>query len=201
MDNKQQTFIFFGRSGSGKGTQANLLMDLLEKEKGAKPVYIETGQKFREFIAKENNYLSGLTRKVLEEGALLPVFLPIWIWTRELIEKYTGSEDLVLDGLCRRPEEAEVLDSAMKFLGLQKPNIVYINTSKAWSLKRLKERGREDDDKEEDMLRKLNWFDWNVMPAMAYFHENKDYNFIEINGEQSIEDVHAEILQKVSIKK
>jgi adenylate kinase family enzyme len=29
MDN-QQTFIFFGRSGSGKGTQANLLIEFLE---------------------------------------------------------------------------------------------------------------------------------------------------------------------------
>ena len=197
MQNNQQTFIFFGRSGSGKGTQATLLMDFLEKEKGQKPVYIETGQKFREFIAKEDNHLSGLTRKVLDEGALLPVFLPIWIWTRELIEKYTGKEDLILDGLCRRPEEATVLDSAMKFLKIERPNVIYINTSKNWSLTRLKERGREDDDKEEDMLRKLNWFDWNVVPAMSYFHESKDYNFIEINGEQSIEDVHKEIMQKV----
>lgn len=195
--NQQQTFIFFGRSGSGKGTQANLLRDYLEKEKGSKVVYIETGQKFREFIAKEDNYLSSLTRNVLEEGALLPVFLPIWIWTRELIEKFTGKEDLVLDGLCRRPEEAGVLDSAIKFMGITRPQVIYINTSKNWSLDRLKERGREDDDKEEDMLRRLNWFDWNVMPAMSYFHESKDYDFHEINGEQSIEDVHKEIMKKV----
>ncbi len=85
----------------------------------------------------------------------------------------------------------------MKFYGLKKPNIIYINTDKGWSLKRLRERGRDDDDKEEDMMRKLNWFDWQVMPAMSYFHENPEYNFLEINGEQSIEEVHAEILKKV----
>ena len=196
MDN-QQTFIFFGRSGSGRGTQANLLMDFLEKQKGAKPVYIETGEKFRNFIKKEDNHTSQMTRKVLDQGGLMPVFMPIWLWTGELVEKFSGKEDLILDGLCRRPDEAPVLDSALKFYGLKKPNIIYIKPGKNWSLEKLRSRGREDDDKEEDMMRKLSWFDWNVMPAMSYFHGNDYYNFIEINGERTIEEVHAEIIQKV----
>ncbi|MEZ4103170.1 MAG: nucleoside monophosphate kinase [Candidatus Paceibacterota bacterium] len=197
MDNNQQTFIFFGRSGSGKGTQANLLIDFLEKKKGTKAVYIETGQKFRNFVKQDDNYTSGLTQKVLDQGGLMPVFMPIWLWTGELVENFSGKEDLILDGLCRRLDEAPVLDSALRFYGIEKPNIIYINTGKNWSLEKLRSRGREDDDKEEDMLRKLSWFDWNVMPAMAYFHGNPYYNFIEINGEQSIEEVHAEIIQKV----
>jgi len=196
MDN-QQTFVFFGRSGSGKGTQAKLLIEYLDKNKTNKNLYIETGQYFRDFIAKEHNHSANLTRKVLDEGGLMPVFMPIWLWTGILVEKFTGKEDLILDGLCRRPDEAPVLDSAVKFFGLKKPFIIYINTDKEWSLKRLKERGRSDDDKEEDMLRKLNWFDWNVVPAMSYFHENEDYNFIEVNGEKSIEEVHAEIVSKI----
>jgi len=200
MDN-QQTFIFFGRSGSGKGTQANLLIQYLNKHKTNGNLYVETGQKFRNFISQEENHTSNMTRKVLDEGGLMPVFMPIWLWTGELVERFSGKEDLILDGLCRRPDEAPVLDSALKFYGLQKPNIVYINTSKNWSVEKLRSRGRPDDDKEEDMLRKLSWFDWNVMPAMAYFHENDDYNFIEINGEKSIEEVHSEIIEKVFGKK
>lgn len=196
MDN-QQTFIFFGRSGSGKGTQANLLIEYLNKNKTNGNLYIETGQKFRNFISQEENHTSQMTRKVLDEGGLMPVFMPIWLWTGELVEKFSGKEDLILDGLCRRPDEAPVLDSALKFYGLKKPNIIYINTGKNWSLEKLRSRGREDDDKEEDMMRKLSWFDWNVMPAMSYFHGNDYYNFIEINGERTIEEVHAEIIQKV----
>lgn len=194
---KQQTFIFFGRSGSGKGTQAKLLIEHLNKVKNNGNLYIETGQHFRNFIANESNHSASLTRKVLDEGGLMPVFMPIWLWAGIIVEKFTGKEDLILDGLCRRKDEAPVLDSAIKFFGLEKPYIIYINTGKEWSLKRLRERGREDDDKEEDMLRKLNWFDWNVMPAMSYFHESKDYNFIEVNGEKSIEEVHAEIIQRI----
>ncbi|MDQ5901294.1 MAG: adenylate kinase [Patescibacteria group bacterium] len=194
---KQQTFIFFGRSGSGKGTQAKLLIEHLNKVKSNGNLYIETGQQFRNFIAKEHNHSANLTRKVLDEGGLMPVFMPIWLWTGIIVDKFTGKEDLILDGLCRRKDEAPVLDSAVKFFGLEKPNIIYINTGKEWSLERLRDRGREDDDKEEDMLRKLNWFDWNVMPAMSYFHESPDYNFIEVNGEKSIEEVHAEIIQKI----
>jgi adenylate kinase family enzyme len=194
---KQQTFIFFGRSGSGKGTQAKLLIEHLNKVKSNGNLYIETGQHFRNFIANESNHSASLTRKVLDEGGLMPVFMPIWLWTGIIVEKFTGKEDLILDGLCRRKDEAPVLDSAIKFFGLEKPYIIYINTGKEWSLKRLRERGREDDDKEEDMLRKLNWFDWNVMPAMSYFHESKDYNFIEVNGEKSIEEVHTEIIQRI----
>lgn len=197
MKNKQQTFIFFGRSGSGKGTQAKLLIEYLNKNKDNGNLYIETGQHFRNFIAKDDNYLATLTRKVLDEGGLMPVFMPIWLWTGILVNNFKGTEDLILDGLCRRSDEVPVLDSAIKFLEIEKPNVIYINTSKDWSMKRLKERGREDDDKEEDMRRKLEWFDWQVVPAMSYFYESPDYNFIEIDGEQSIESVHNEIIKKI----
>ncbi|MEZ4210693.1 MAG: nucleoside monophosphate kinase [Candidatus Paceibacterota bacterium] len=197
MQNNQQTFIFFGRSGSGKGTQAKLLIEYLEKNKNNGTLYVETGQKFRDFIGREHNYTSSLTKNVLDEGGLMPVFLPIWLWAGELEKRFTGKEDLILDGLCRRPDEAPVLDSAIKFYGLEKPNVIYIKTGKEWSLERLKSRGREDDDREEDMLRKLEWFDWNVIPSMFYFRESRDFNFIEINGEQPIEKVHEEIISKI----
>lgn len=48
-----QTFIFFGPSGSGKGTQARLLIEYLEKkDPERKTVYIETGRRFRDFITE-----------------------------------------------------------------------------------------------------------------------------------------------------
>jgi adenylate kinase len=191
----QQTFIFFGRSGSGKGTQADMLKKYLEAKKGLEPIYIETGQKFRNFI-DQSNYSAQMTKDVMAHGGLLPDFLPIWIWTTDLVNKFDGKRDLILDGLCRRPDEAPVLDSAIKFYKLGKPFILYVKTSDDWSFARMKERGRKDDS-DEYIRSRLKWFDWNVVPAMAYFYDNKDYNFFEINGEQTIEEVHAEILAKI----
>lgn len=191
----QETFIFFGRSGSGKGTQAEMLNKYLTEKKGLEPIYIETGRKLRSFI-DQSNYSAQLTKEVMTHGGLIPVFLPIWLWTMDMVNKFDGKRDLILDGLCRRPDEAPVLDSAVKFYKLSKPFVFYIKTSDTWSFERLKSRGRSDDT-DEYIKSRLSWFEWNVMPAMAYFYDNADYNFFEINGEQSIEDVHKEIISKI----
>jgi thymidylate kinase len=43
----------------------------------------------------------------------------------------------------------------------------------------------------------LDWFDENVKDAMDAFRELPRYNFIDINGEQSIEEVHQDILTAI----
>jgi thymidylate kinase len=35
------------------------------------------------------------------------------------------------------------------------------------------------------------------VPAINFFKNNGDYNFIEINGEQSVDAVHEEIIRAV----
>lgn len=190
-----QTFIFFGKSGSGKGTQAKILTEYLEKTTNLKSLYIETGEGFRNFT-QDGSYSAELTKETLASGGLLPVFLPIWLWTDFLIKNYDGTQNLILDGVCRRPTEAPVLDSALKFFGQHKPIIIYINVSNDWSFARMKERGRKDDT-EEYIKSRLKWFEWNVVPAMAYFHEHPDYTFIEVDGEKSVEDVHSQIISKL----
>lgn len=191
----QQTFIFFGRSGSGKGTQAMMLKKYLEEKKKLEPIYIETGQKFRNFI-DQSNYSAQMTKEVLATGGLMPVFLPIWLWTMDLVNKFDGKRDLILDGLCRRPDEAPVLDSAVKFYKLSKPIVVYIKTSDKWCSEKLKARGRADDT-EEYIKSRQAWFEWNVVPAISYFYNNDDYVFLEIDGEKSIEEVHDDMIKNI----
>jgi len=190
------TFIFFGRSGSGKGTQAKLLIDYLrESDTTRKTIYIETGARFREF-AEEASHTSKLTSEIMHGGGLLPAFLPIWIWTDYLIKNTSGNEHMVLDGLSRRISEAPILDSAMKFYKRQKPYVITINVSREWSKEKLLSRGRSDDNKK-DIEERLNWYEENVLPTVDFFKNNQDYHFIEVNGEQSIEDVHNEMLEKI----
>lgn len=195
---RPQTFIFFGKSGSGKGTQAKLLSEYLERTTNTQSLYIETGEGFRNFM-KQESHSAKLTGEVLANGGLLPVFMPVWLWTDMLIKNYDGTQNLVLDGVCRRPTEAPVLDSALKFYNQKNPIVLYINVSDDWSFQRMKERGRKDDT-DAYIKSRLNWFEWNVVPAMAYFHEHIDYTFIEINGEQTVEEVHAEIISKLATR-
>lgn len=189
-----RAFILVGKSGSGKGTQAELLIDYLKK-KDRPVLYMETGKKFREFT-KRDTYSSQLTKKVLDEGGLLPAFLPIWVWADSLIENFTGKEDMVFDGLARQINEAPVLDRALKFYGIQNPFVIVINVSDEWATTRLTERGRSDDN-DEDIKRRLQWFQDNVVPVIDYFKDKEGYRFIEINGEQTIEQVHKEIIDKI----
>jgi len=193
--NNPQAFIFFGSSGSGKGTQAKLLLEYLEK-KNRKTIYIETGKKVREFIASDTSYTSTLTKNVIDHGGLLPVFVPIWLWAGVLNKDFTGKEDLILDGVCRRVPEAPVLDSVMKFYKIQKPIVIELNVSDKWAAERLKSRGRKDD-VDQYVKSRLDWFKKDVVPAIDYFRNNPDYIFLDINGERSIEEVHNEIISKI----
>ncbi len=191
FDMNSKAFVFFGRSGCGKGTQAKRLVDFL-KTKGREIVYVETGEQLRGFI-KRGNYASKLVENIIKEGALIPVFLPIWIWTNIFLDNFSGKEDMVLDGVCRRFEESVALDSAFDFYKIEKPNIIVMNVSKDWSYTRMMERKR-DDDTPEKIQNRLSWYEKDVVPSVDYFRNNSKYNFIEINGEQTIENVHKDII-------
>lgn len=193
-----QTFIFFGPSGSGKGKQADLLMkELKKKDPATKIVYIETGQKFRD-LSQENSLTAGLIKNVVENGGLLPEFLPIWVWTGIMMKEFTGDEHVLLDGLSRQPNEAPVLDSALQFYKRENPFVISIEVSDKCATERLLSRGRNDDN-EQEIKKRLSWYRSNVTPAIEYFRKNPYYKFLAINGEQTIEKVHKDIMEKVGL--
>ncbi|MCG2694656.1 hypothetical protein L6261_01050, partial [Candidatus Parcubacteria bacterium] len=67
-----------------------------------------------------------------------------------------------------------------------------------WSTERLLGRGRSDDDAEQ-IKKRLDWFDKDVIPAIEYLKNDPLYNFVDINGEQTIEQVQAEIIEKIQL--
>lgn len=192
-----QTILFYGRSGSGKGTQAKKLIEFLNTNSEHESLYIETGSRIREFIAKEG-YTNKVTKEIIDSGGLLPEFLPIWIWSDVLVDEYTGEQHLILDGLSRRVHESSVLDTTFNFYGIKNPKIVCIDVPRDWSKQRLIERGRADDD-DAEIERRLDWYEENTQPAIDYFRDHEEYEFITVNGEQSIEEVHAEVLEKLGL--
>ena len=43
----------------------------------------------------------------------------------------------------------------------------------------------------------MNYFEKDVLPCIDYFNNNENCDFLDINGDQTIEAVHAEIIKKV----
>jgi adenylate kinase len=190
-----QTFIFIGRSGCGKGTQVELLKNVLrEKDPSREILHLETGIKFREFI-KKDGYSNKLSNEVSKKGERQPDFIAVNFWSDFFIENFKGDEHLFCDGICRSLPEAMIFTTVSEFYN-RKIIVAHLNVSRKWSKERLLARGRADDD-EKGIEKRLDWFEQDTYPAIEYFANNNHYLLLDINGEQTIEDVHKEIMQKL----
>ncbi|MDO8430507.1 MAG: nucleoside monophosphate kinase [Candidatus Taylorbacteria bacterium] len=189
----QKSFIFIGRSGCGKGTQAKLLSDYLKKIDPTRDVlYIQTGEHFREFI-KGPSYTQKISRAIYDVGGLQPEFLAVFMWANVFVNKFTKNEHIIMDGTPRKLHEAGVLDSAFKFYGLEKPIVINIDISKNESIDRLMARKRFDDNRE-DIEMRLSWYETDVVPALEYYKNNKNYQYVSLDGNRSIEEIHKDII-------
>ena len=189
------TVIFIGRSGCGKGTQADLFKNRINHlDPDKHPIlYIETGNYFRKFIRNEG-FSSKISQKIYENDERQPDFLACWMWSNILIDELGEHMHLVFDGAPRALAEAQILTTALEFYKREKPTVFHLNVSRDWSEKHLLARGRLDDVNLSKIDKRLDWFDKDVVPALEYFKNNKLYRFLEIDGEQSIEKVHSDIV-------
>lgn len=199
MSSKPQAYIFIGRSGCGKGTQAALLTEKLKAlEPSIRIMHVESGNELRKFAA-EDNYSAGLTKKVLAEGGLMPEFMPMYLWGKLFVAGFTGSETTIFDGTPRKLMEAKVLDSLFPFYGIDKPWIIYLDVDHDESARRLKNRGRADDT-DEAIQRRLAWYENDVKPSVEFYRTNPNVRFLDIDGKRSIDEVHQDIVQKVGLR-
>lgn len=194
---QKQTLIFVGRSGCGKGTQAQKIIDLLEEKDSREVLYVETGESFRNFM-KSATVSSALAKEVYDAGGLQPEFLAVWAWAHLFVEKMKEDQHVIIDGTPRRAHEAPVLDSAVQFYKREKPAVVHVNVSADWSRTRLMERGRSDDNRD-DIDERMRWFETDVVPAINFFRTNPNYNFVEVDGERPIDEIHADIVSRLGI--
>lgn len=187
-------FIFIGRSGCGKGTQAKLLIDYLKQEDpGREVLYFYAGDAFRN-LAAGASVTSRKVKETTESGGRAPDFLAVWTWTTKLIETLQGGEHLVFDGSPRSLNEARLLDSALRFYGYQETRVIFLKVSDQWSIARLTARGRVDDGLD-DIKRRLEWYEKDVVPAVEFYQTAPaGYRFLPLNGEQTVAEVHRDIL-------
>lgn len=194
---EKQFFILLGRSGSGKGTQAQLLKSFLEEKYKTPVVHVTTGGGFRDFITRDT-YASHLSRDINEKGGLQPEFLAVWNWSNIFINTLRGDESVILDGAPRKPFEATILHSVITFFQFKNPIVIYLDVSESRSRTQLLGRGREDD-KEDQISGRLSWFETDVLPALQVYRDDPRYTVLHINGEQTIEEVHQELVEKLGL--
>lgn len=182
-----KNFVFIGRSGSGKGTQCELLAKRFDNI-----WYISTGELFRK-LAKANTVTSRKMEAILKEGGLPLDDLATTLWMHDIAFNVKEGQRFILDGAPRRLVEAQNLDRFLDFLGWREStHYLLIDISREEAYKRMMKRGRVDDTPEAINSR-LDYFDKIVTETIEYYRSQK--RLITINGEQSIEDVHQEILK------
>jgi len=194
----QSAYIFIGQSGCGKGTQVDLLIEKLvtiDSDRGV--LHLETGKRFRELI-KTDLFTAQKTKAMMEGGRLPPPFLGVHAWTHFLIEDYDGNAHVIMDGTPRVPEEVPILLSACTFYGWE-THVLFLDVSDEWSYEHLKGRGRADDLDEQKVWGRIQWFHQSVVPTIELLRHSPIVQFHHIHGEQTIEDVHAEICRELGM--
>ena len=195
---EQQTIIFLGPQGSGKGTQVQLLKDYLTLQDPSRPIiHIDMGAELRKFVSG-GGYTQDAVDASLKRGELQPVFLTGYLVAKAFIDGLKGNEHVIVDGFPRTLENLMFFNSGVSFYKRLHPTLLYVNVSDEEAIKRLIKRGRYDDT-EDNIRKRLQWTRDQVMPTVEQFRANPDYRCLEINGEQSVEDVQKEIITKLGL--
>lgn len=190
---EQQTVIFLGPQGSGKGTQVELLKKFITKHDSRPIVYFTAGTSLRAFAASEG-YTAERVRPLIAAGKLLPTFITTSLFSARLIGSMQGNEHVVLDGFPRSTDQVSDLDTAFRFYDRKNITVLHITLSDEVAKQRLAGRGREDDT-EEGIQERLRWSHDEAEAVNGWFTEHADrYMLMHINGEQTIEAVHKDVL-------
>lgn len=195
-----QVFIFYGKAGSGKGTQAEKLADHF-RSTGKPVLVIETGKLFRSITENPTTFAENQVKNIIDQGNLMPAFFPVYLWSRELIEHYTPETVVIFDGVTRKVEEVAPLLSALEFLHIPTATIVHIDISDATAHTRLSIRGdRADDQSYESIQKRLDLYREQIVPAInEWEHLSKlglspvSITLCQINGELDRDGVWEQI--------
>lgn len=194
MDKK--AFIFIGRSGCGKGTQARLLIEAIKAKREESVYYVATGDEFRK-ILDAGTYMSSRLKEVVGKGGFAPSFAATLMWATAIFRDLKENDHLMIDGSPRSIAEAEVLDTVFPFFDT-KPVVIYINVSREWASERLRVRGRHDDSPE-GINSRMDLFESSIIPVLELYKSRESLEVLEINGEQHIDNVHADIKKALEL--
>lgn len=207
-----------GPQGSGKGTQARMLAEKFNLQ------LFETGSVLREIADQDTEIGRKIDDIINKKGQFVPWKLLKKVLDQK-VSKFDKNKGIVFDGTPRRMEEIKYWENILPTLNRKIDYIFYVAISKEESVRRLsirklcKENGhplivgkdiseedkkcpicgsevyRREDDTPEKILNRLEWNEELLSPVIEYY-KKKDM-LIEVNGEQSVENVFGEIIKRI----
>lgn len=195
---KPITVAFFGISGSGKGTQVEILKSFLEKEERSPGVVApQMGDILRAFM-QTGTPIAKHTGEILKAGGLVPSFVPIYLLTKALNETFDGSQHVILEGTCRRPDQSRAANDIMRMFDREQLDAVVLTLSKESAKERLVARGRFDDAKDEAIENRFSWYQEHVVPSIEELRK-LGWTIHEIDGEPDVDTIHKHILKALKL--
>ena len=184
--------ILLGPPGSGKGTQAQRLV----QRYGI--VQLSTGEMLRAAVAAQTPV--GLKAKdVMASGGLVPDDVVIGIIS-DRIDQPDASNGFILDGFPRTVPQAEALDELLKKKHLKLDAVIELRVNESALLERvetrvaqMRERGEEVrvDDTPEVLTKRLASYRALTEPLIHYYSERR--KLLTVDGMMTIESVTGEI--------
>jgi len=194
---KPITVLFFGSQGAGKGTQVKMLMDYLKSKGDRGIIHIDMGQELRA-LRDTGTFAGKFTGSVIDKGARMPDFMPIYLQTKKIVENFTGEEHIIADGLARGREQTMCYDDMMQFFGRGDDfQVISIELSEESVMKRLLARGRNDDT-EEGIKNRLGWYKTDVLPQLEFL-KSRGRKVHMIDGEPDPDTINKQVVAALDI--
>ena len=194
------TVIFIGPQGSGKGTQIDKVRSVISQlDNERKLLEIQTGRLFRAMTARADTFAKNKVTGTLSQGILQPDFLTFVLWGQEMLNELDPSSHLLIDGFPRTVSQAQVLEGAFTFF--ERPLIQVINLDTPEEIVRERMLGRaRADDTPESIENRLRWYREDTLPVLEYYRHQGNAIVHDIDGNNSIESVHDQILTALKLK-
>lgn len=178
--------VLLGPPGSGKGTQATMLVERL------KLPHISTGALLRN-AAKRGTSLGLQAKAITDKGELVPDDI-----MSDMIEERLSRDDVangfILDGYPRNVSQAESLDAMLERLNTPADEAIHIDIDPEQIIKRIARRAEVEgrsDDTEETVRNRMRVYDEQTAPVADYYAERGILTRVLGNGDKE------EILQRI----
>jgi len=190
--------VFFGISGAGKGTQADLLVRHLVAVDPERSVLRADQGALLRARAGQDDELGRRITAIMAAGQLVPNFVATNLLAEYVSRHYSSEAHFVFDGVARYDLQALMFDELMVFFDRPDYTIIVLELAVEEARNRLARRGRSDEATEEQTRNRFRWWLEETVPAIAML-EKKGRKVHRIDGSLPVEQVHKMILQSLAL--